>query len=584
VLGVASVVGHWAEVTSFVAAKGFLESNLDHPPFDVLPFVPRDWLDDAFQRLAACDMDLALRQKIVPISWIPTKTMYAVVTPLALVEADSAGLKIVARIRPEDYRAAVKNRLGPGIRDAAVKSLARQFPTLSAHQRLTAWQAAILAALVLMLTLIFAFGNPETGLAILSCVASLGFALVVLLRLFCLVPVKDVYDEHVRALLRDELPTYTVLVPLFREVAVLDQLIGALKGLRYPEDKLDIKIILEEEDVVMQRALSDHDLPPCFDVIVVPNGKPQTKPRALNYALRFARGKIVTIYDSEDLPQPQQLLLAAARFAALPESVACLQAALVFYNSEENWLTRHFTAEYAALFKVILPALAVHSLPLPLGGTSNHFRMGALKAVGGWDPYNVTEDADLGIRLARFGYSTDVIRSDTFEEANTAFLNWMKQRRRWLKGFLQTWLVHMRSPVGLMKSLGLPGFLVMQCMTIGVFASALLHPILLICSFWSLHPDNLRIAFEHPVTALLAVSNITFLALGYLVGAATSVVGLMHLRRPVALTTLLTLPIYWLMMSAAAWMALWDFLIRPFHWHKTQHGLSRHLKKKTAAR
>jgi glycosyltransferase XagB len=182
-------------------------------------------------------------------------------------------------------------------------------------------------------------------------------------------------------------------------------------------------------------------------VIVVPCGLPQTKPRALNYALCFARGSLLTIYDAEDIPDPRQLRRAAAAFAVLPQDTACLQAELVFDNANENWLTRQFTIEYAMLFGMILPALAAHRLPLPLGGTSNHFRIDALRRAGAWDAYNVTEDADLGIRLARLGFDTDTITSCTYEEANVSLRNWMRQRTRWMKGFLATWLVHMREPL-----------------------------------------------------------------------------------------------------------------------------------------
>ncbi len=158
----------------------------------------------------------------------------------------------------------------------------------------------------------------------------------------------------------------------------------------------------------MRRALRKHDLPPHFEVIVVPQGSPQTKPRALNYALQFCRGSLLTIYDAEDIPEPNQLREVARKFSGAGEKLACLQAQLSFYNPNENWLTRQFTAEYATLFGLILPALAAHNLPLPLGGTSNHFRTRNLRQIGGWDPYNVTEDADLGLRLARLGYRTGV--------------------------------------------------------------------------------------------------------------------------------------------------------------------------------
>ncbi len=576
-------MGRVREATSFGVAKGFLEPSLDHPCFDVLPFVPLAWLDDAMQRLAGCDLELVLRQKIVPVSWIPTMTMYAVLTPAALRLADAQGLKVVARVRPEDYRAIIRRRLGARILDKAVFGLSRREPLLSVRSRLMPGQLLWLCiAVAAMLAGIMATSLPNVLLGV-SLAASFFFAIVVSLRLYCLLPADRPRQRHRLKLPTQDLPVYTVLVPLFRETAVLDQLLTALSALDYPEEKLDIKLILEEDDLTMQHALARYSLPDNFDVIIVPAGKPQTKPRALNYAIGFARGSLVTIYDCEDLPRPQQLQLAAAHFAEAPDDLACLQAALVFYNAHENWLTRHFAAEYAALFKVVLPALAERRMPLLLGGTSNHFRMTALEAVGGWDPFNVTEDADLGIRLARMGFVTDVIDSETFEEANTAFFNWMKQRRRWLKGFLQTWLVHMRQPVVLFRELGLHGFVVVQCMTIGIFASALLHPLLLAYSLWTLAPSRLQVSLDAPVTALLAGSTATFLFLGYGVAMAASAQGLKRLGTPVRMSTLLSLPVYWLMMSAAAWLALWDFIVRPFHWHKTQHGISKFAVQKQTA-
>ena len=325
----------------------------------------------------------------------------------------------------------------------------------------------------------------------------------------------------------------------------------------------------------MQRAVAGIRLPSHFEVIVVPAGKPQTKPRALNYALQFCRGELLTIYDAEDIPEPDQLRKAAEKFAANPPQLACLQAQLVFYNPNENWLTRQFTIEYAMLFSVLLPVLANHRLPLLLGGTSNHFRIEILRQVGAWDPYNVTEDADLGLRLARNGFDTATLNSRTFEEANTRPINWLKQRARWLKGFFGTWLVHMREPRRFLNEVGPAGFWVAQAMTLGVFASALLHPLclvgsLLLYAFYPLLPEGAGIALTG-----LAGLNLFILLAGY---GVTIAVGLRALRRRGIFgwyLPLATMPFYWLMMSVAAWFALWQFIAAPFHWNKTEHGLSR---------
>ena len=399
------------------------------------------------------------------------------------------------------------------------------------------------------------------------------FLLVVYLRLLCLLPLPKHHTPLVRPLLNQELPIYTVLVPIFRETEVLPQLLSALHAIDYPPQRVDIKIILEEEDTAMQEALAQEALPPHFDVIIVPSGKPQTKPRALNYALQFARGSLVTIYDGEDVPDPKQLRHAAARFAAESGNLGCLQSALEYYNPGQNWLTQQFSAEYAGLFRVILPTLAAYGLPLPLGGTSNHFRIAALKRVGGWDAFNVTEDADLGIRLTRFGYHTDVLPSRTEEEANSQLGNWLRQRRRWLKGFLQTWLVHMRNPMRLKREIGWRGLLAVQAYTLGTFISALLNPFLAAHAIWTLMPEQIAASSNSLVLQFATAFTLVLFVSGYGVAFAINAFGLRRIGMSFSLLQMLTMPFYWLLATCAAWMAIWDFIVAPFHWHKTQHGL-----------
>jgi len=325
----------------------------------------------------------------------------------------------------------------------------------------------------------------------------------------------------------------------------------------------------------MQRAVAALELPSFIEVLIVPAGKPQTKPRALNYALQFARGSLLTIYDAEDIPEPMQLRAAAKAFAVAPDTLACLQAELAFYNPNENWLTRQFAVEYAVLFKLLLPSLAKYRLPLPLGGTSNHFRAGALRMVGGWDPYNVTEDADLGFRLARYGFDSGSLASTTYEEANTELRNWLHQRSRWLKGFLQTWLVHMRNPVALIDEVGFSGFVVLQATVLGILVSATLQPVFLTFVAVTLCHD--LITAETPWLPSLLLNS--FFIGNMLAGGAISLLcGLIAAKRAGLMgfgLTLVTMPLYWLLATIAGWMAVWQFIVRPFHWNKTRHGLSR---------
>lgn len=549
-------------------------AKLDDSAFAVLPYVPAEWLDDAFSRHVPADLELVLRYKIVPVSWIPSLVLHAVVTQEALRQARRLGLKAVARISPASYRAAVRRHHGRLLLHKAVLGLAKMQPELSARRRLSGGQKAIITG----------FAAGAAALALLEDFRALAFAaslagmlfftLVVAVRVFCLLPSPRALPGAAPPLPEETLPTYSVLVPLFRETAVLDQLFRALLSLDYPPDRLDIKLILEEEDTPMHRAVAGLALPPHFEVIVVPGGKPQTKPRALNYALQFARGSLVTIYDAEDIPDWQQLRQAAAAFHAAPADLACLQAGLAFYNPGVNWLTRQFAAEYAALFKVMLPALAERELPILLGGTSNHFRRRCLEAAGAWDAFNVTEDADLGLRLARLGYGCGVLASDTLEEANMELGNWLKQRRRWLKGFLQTWLVHMRAPFQLSRDLGAGGFWIAQCLTLGVFGSALLHPLLLAFGIWSLLPGNMARLPNALPAHLAAGAALAILIGGYAAAMTLAAKGLSRQGLKRRWPVIATLPIYWLLMSVAAWQALWDFIVRPFHWHKTRHGIS----------
>src|SRR5207244_1551522 len=250
---------------------------------------------------------------------------------------------------------------------------------------------------------------------------------------------------------------------------------------------------------------------------------PQTKPKALNYALQFARGELVTVFDAEDLPDSFELRLAAEHFAIAPDNCACLQARLLFHNDRENWLTRQFAIEYACHFELLLPMLASLNMPVPLGGTSNHFRTGILRALGAWDPHNVTEDADLGLRLARAGYLTGMIDAATFEEANCELGNWITQRSRWLKGWLQTWLVHMRNPRKLWRELGFRGFLIVQATMLGVIFSALVHPFFTTWVAISIVRGRF-LATDHGFFSILAGGiGLAVLVCGYLVGVATGV-------------------------------------------------------------
>lgn len=368
-----------------------------------------------------------------------------------------------------------------------------------------------------------------------------------------------------------QLPIYTLICALYHEAAVATDLVAAIRALDYPPEKLDVKLILEPADDETRRVLARLDLGPPFEIITAPPVGPRTKPKALNVGLAFARGEFIVVYDAEDIPVPDQLRRALDVFMAADDKLACVQAALTIDNTTDNWLTRMFTADYAGQFDVVLPSLAAMRLPLPLGGTSNHFRTAALRRVGGWDPYNVTEDADLGIRLCRLGYRTDVVASATYEEAPARLVPWLKQRTRWYKGWMQTWLVHMRRPHALVRDLGPAGTLVFQLLFAGNVLSALVHPIFMagLCYAVATAPT------ADAVPGGLAPLFIAALLSGYASTILPNAVGLKRRGLLAVAWVLASAPIYWLLLSLAAWRALFQLLYAPQRWEKTEHGLAR---------
>ncbi|MFY9699010.1 MAG: glycosyltransferase family 2 protein [Rhodoplanes sp.] len=370
------------------------------------------------------------------------------------------------------------------------------------------------------------------------------------------------------------LPIYTVIVALYREVAAIEQLIACLNALDWPPEKLDIKLVLEPDDHATRAALQAIRLGQPYELVIAPAVGPRTKPKALNAALPFARGAFVTVFDAEDRPEADQLRRALEAFLSHDERLACVQAQLTIDNTRDSWLTAMFTAEYAGLFDVLLPGLARLRLPLPLGGSSNHFRTAVLRVIGGWDAHNLTEDADLGMRLARCGYVSAVIASTTYEEAPARFFAWLKQRRRWFQGWMQTWIVHMRAPFRLMRELGLSGFITLQLVVGGTVLAALVHPVFLAALALDLATAAPRFGENHAEIMLSSLYWSTLIG-GYTTSAALGLVGLARRRLMSTAWVLLLVPVHWLLLSLAAWQALWKLVRDPYRWDKTEHGLAR---------
>jgi cellulose synthase/poly-beta-1,6-N-acetylglucosamine synthase-like glycosyltransferase len=378
--------------------------------------------------------------------------------------------------------------------------------------------------------------------------------------------------EDTQSLCERELPIYTILIPLYKEKrSTVDALFKGLSRLDYPRHKLDGLLLIEADDKQTQEAIEEVGKPGWLKTLHVLLGDPRTKPKAMQHGLLYARGSLLTIYDAEDEPDPHQLKKAAWIYQRVDDSVACLQAKLNYYNPRQNLLTRWFTLEYESWFDHFLPGLHEIGAPIPLGGTSNHFRTAALREVLGWDPYNMTEDADLGLRLHRMGKRTLVLESTTYEEANSKLLNWMRQRSRWVKGYMQTFLVHTRNPLALYREVGLKNSLMFVVTFGGYIAVVLMNPI-----FWGLvllwflaHPGWLEAMFPGAVYYLALVSlwlgNFFFILLGLLGASGRGQDDL----APYALLA----PLYWLLMSIAAYVALYELIFSPHHWRKTEHGL-----------
>jgi cellulose synthase/poly-beta-1,6-N-acetylglucosamine synthase-like glycosyltransferase len=424
--------------------------------------------------------------------------------------------------------------------------------------------------------LVLSFANTAI---ILNVLLSSFFLVAIVFKLFlALVGSRFELDEavtkqEVRDIVDDELPIYTIHLPVYKEDKLIKKLIWNLQSIDYPREKLDIKLLIEEDDDKTLNAVRNLDFPAVFEVIVVPFHMPKTKPKACNYGLHFSRGKFLTIYDAEDVPDTDQLKKVVALFSKLPENYIVIQSALNYFNRNENFLTRMFTLEYSYWFDYMLPGLDTFDIPIPLGGTSNHFKFEYLIELGGWDPFNVTEDADLGVRAYDKGYKVAIINSTTYEEANNEMFNWVRQRSRWIKGYMQTHLVHMRNPVALWKKLGWKGFLGFNFFIGATPITFLVYPLLL-CVFFCyviLDLETIRTLFPDWVLFMSIIN----LMVGNILMIYVNMMAVFKRRYYELILFAVANPVYWLLHSWAAYKGLYQLVVKPFYWEKTNHGLSK---------
>lgn len=471
-------------------------------------------------------------------------------------------------------------------------------------RRVPAGQEPLLVMLILI-ALYLPLYDPLIGVGVLMGAVTLVYLITIAFRILALLVGggRGLRTESL-AMPADGWPMYTVLVPLYRERAVAQNILKALERLDYPREQLDVKFLLEADDDETLPALEAAGIPTWAEVVVVPQGQPKTKPRACNHGLERARGLFTVIFDAEDRPDPDQLKQAVLAFNHLDRRVVCLQAQLAYHNHAQNLLTRWFALEYNVWFRRYLPGLVRLGAPIPLGGTSNHFRTAPLKAIGGWDPFNVTEDCDLGVRLYMAGLRTRTLDSTTFEEANCRVGNWLRQRSRWIKGYFVTHLVWCRRPLALVWKLGPWGAFCFLC-SVGAFAAlAVLNLALWVMSTTQIICLGIDMAHGHRLVDLLTTRDLaherwswpiwfagptehaaaSMLSQVFCSAAAVMLAGnlffiLVNLvagRRPgqrglwwAAFIS----PIYWLLISLAAVKALGQLITRPHYWEKTVHGL-----------
>lgn len=494
-----------------------------------------------------------------------------------LASSDPRGAKILLRRIPEMMRPA---RIALSQDAALHRSISKLYgPELArmAEQRAPeaqscrGWSGTRMTLALLLFLITFLLASPVPLNEALLWVAVSVLVLNTTLKLFCMLAA--LFRKRERARETDEvLPKISILVPLFKEANIANALVERLSRIDYPPALLEIFLITEADDTVTQKMLAGAKLPKGMRAVTVPRGTLKTKPRAMNYALDFTSGSIIGVYDAEDAPEPDQLRKVAERFASGGEKLACLQGILGFYNPRAGWLARCFTFEYAGWFRVMLPGLQRLGFAIPLGGTTLFFRRDALVELGGWDAHNVTEDADLGMRLARYGYRCEMIETVTFEEANNRLWRWVKQRSRWLKGYAMTWCVHMRNPFKLWRDLGTWKFLGFQLLFLGTLMAFCLAPVL----WWGFaHFQSVGLI---PPPAGLAPDEISTLTVLFLacegVTLALFLAAGMKLRARPSLLWVFTLPAYFMLATLAAYKGVFEMIRKPFFWDKTEHGVS----------
>lgn len=529
--------------------------------------------------------------KLLPGS-TPTTLVVAISNPDTTVPAEELallGAETAEYVMTTDWDIlrAVSAGAGEKMAFQAAETLALNQPKLSASRGASSFQKFLLL-LVASVMVGLMLWNRFVGLDVLLSTLNVYFDFSILTKIiFSVVGAREVRleeEKRLRALIKGggviqrrvadaDLPTYTILIPCYREANVIPSILKNMERLDYPRSKLQVLLLLEEDDDESLEAAKATQTSDFMRIVIIPDGTPRTKARACNVGLSLATGEFLVIYDAEDRPEPTQLRDVVDRFDELGPIYVCLQARLNYFNARQNFLTRMFTLEYSLWFDYLLLGVEKLGLPFPLGGTSNHFRTAGLRDVGGWDPYNVTEDADLGIRAMALGFRVGAIESTTWEEACPEVRAWIRQRTRWIKGYMITAIVHSRSLRELKRTTGWPGVFSMIFFIGGTPATFLINPIVLAWGAYGV--------FGLPLPHFQLLGGVTLfntfgLIFGNVAMIALSLMSAKRRRQWSLIGYALLNPVFWLLHSVAAWRALWQLIRTPSEWEKTPHGLSSH--------
>lgn len=567
---IAEGISSCLEIYSALAEHHGLEfiNLLQYPPDETL--------------LAESDIENYIRLRAVP--WqlnggniIIAVTEYSQATKIWIESRFGANAELVIT-SPVDIRRTIERVFGEFMEVESTLRLWQEQPEASARSAISSSAKRILyISAVLLLAIIIIF-PLKSGLIFIAFCSIFYFISMIIKPLIFIAGCRKRAAPNWAGLLAEldnsSLPVYTILVPMYKEVKSLPKLISAIESLDYPPEKMDIKLVMEADDFETIEAAIALKPRNNFEIIQVPAGKVRTKPKACNYALGFARGEYVTVFDADDIPDKLQLKKAIAMFRTQPDDIICLQARLNYYNIDKHWLPCFFSLEYNILFDVMLHGLERLHIPLPLGGTSNHISLAHLHRLGRWDAYNVTEDADLGVRLAARGFRTAMLDSCTMEEAPIEIWAWIRQRSRWIKGYMQTWLVHMRSPRTLYRSLGMRSFWGFQFFIGFPSLTFLTAPILwTFALLWGLLPGEM---LQDWLPGWLIWLTLVNLLLNFSIHWLMVVYCISLRKKSSAKYKIAALfyPFYLLLHSLASYRALYQLITKPHLWEKTEHGVS----------